>query len=188
MVTHSSILVWVISMDRGAWRVAVYSVAKSDTTEHNTHTHKLTQTYTHAHTCTHTHTDSHTQTHTCTHTHTHSHRLTYTHTHAHTLTHLHTHSHALTPTQTHTHTLTHAHTLTHTLTCTQTHTHTHMHTHTQGVVNQRHSAVQWVSSTDFYMFVYMHVYIILPLFCYFGCSQSLLQHACFAAIYGILVP
>ena len=87
MVTHSSILVWVISMDRGAWRVAVYSVAKSDTTEHNTHTHKLTQTYTHAHTCTHTHTDSHTHTHTCTHTHTHTHMHSDSHTHTHAHTH-----------------------------------------------------------------------------------------------------
>ena len=34
----------------------------------------------------------------------------------------------------------------------------------------------------------MYMYIILLLFNYFGCSWSLLQHACFAAIYGILVP
>ena len=49
MVTHSSILVWVIPMDRGAWKVTVYSVAESDTTKHNTHTH----THTHTHIQTH---------------------------------------------------------------------------------------------------------------------------------------
>ena len=53
MATHSSILVWVIPMDRGAWRVTVYSVAESDTTKHNT--------YTHTHTHTHTHTYKHTE-------------------------------------------------------------------------------------------------------------------------------
>ena len=29
MATHSSILVWRISMDRGAWRTTVHGVAKS---------------------------------------------------------------------------------------------------------------------------------------------------------------
>ena len=29
MATHSSILVWRIPMDRGAWRAAVHGVAKS---------------------------------------------------------------------------------------------------------------------------------------------------------------
>ena len=54
-----------------------------------------------------------------------------------------------------THTLTHAHTHTH----SHIYTHTHMHTHTQGVVNQRHLVVQWVSSTDFYMFIYVCICI-----------------------------
>ena len=31
MATHSSILVWRISMDRGAWQAAVHGVAKSQT-------------------------------------------------------------------------------------------------------------------------------------------------------------
>ena len=31
MATHSSILAWRIPMDRGAWRVTVYGVAKSQT-------------------------------------------------------------------------------------------------------------------------------------------------------------
>ena len=31
MTTHSSILVWTISMDRGAWWAAVHGVAKSQT-------------------------------------------------------------------------------------------------------------------------------------------------------------
>ena len=31
MTTHSSILAWRIPMDRGAWRVTVYGVAKSQT-------------------------------------------------------------------------------------------------------------------------------------------------------------
>ena len=44
MATHSSILVWVIPMDRGAWRVTVYSVAESDMTKHHTHTHTHTNT------------------------------------------------------------------------------------------------------------------------------------------------
>ena len=32
MASHSSVLVWRISMDRGAWRVTVPGVAESDTT------------------------------------------------------------------------------------------------------------------------------------------------------------
>ena len=31
MATHSSILPWRISMDRGSWRAAVYAVVKSRT-------------------------------------------------------------------------------------------------------------------------------------------------------------
>ena len=31
MATHSNILAWRISMDRGAWRVTVHGVAKSQT-------------------------------------------------------------------------------------------------------------------------------------------------------------
>jgi len=31
MATHSSILAWRILMDRGAWQVTVYRVAKSQT-------------------------------------------------------------------------------------------------------------------------------------------------------------
>ena len=33
MAIHSSILAWIIPMDRGAWWGTVYGVAKSDTTE-----------------------------------------------------------------------------------------------------------------------------------------------------------
>ena len=33
MATHSSILAWRITMDRGAWRAAVHEVTVSDTTE-----------------------------------------------------------------------------------------------------------------------------------------------------------
>ena len=33
MATHSSILAWRTPMDREAWRVTVYEVAKSDMTE-----------------------------------------------------------------------------------------------------------------------------------------------------------
>ena len=38
MATHSSILVWRIPMDRGAWRAAVHGVTELDLTEQlNTH-------------------------------------------------------------------------------------------------------------------------------------------------------
>ena len=33
MTTHSSILVWEISMDRGAWQATVHVVAELDMTE-----------------------------------------------------------------------------------------------------------------------------------------------------------
>ena len=33
MATHSSVLAWRISMDRGSWLAIVYRVAESDTTE-----------------------------------------------------------------------------------------------------------------------------------------------------------
>ena len=40
MVTHSSILAWIIPMDRGTWRATVYGVAKElDMNERLTHTH-----------------------------------------------------------------------------------------------------------------------------------------------------
>ena len=46
MATHSSILAWRISMDRGVWRATVHAVTESDTTEtthrmHNVNTHKM---------------------------------------------------------------------------------------------------------------------------------------------------
>ena len=34
MAAHSSVLVWRIPMDRGAWRATVHVVAESDMTEH----------------------------------------------------------------------------------------------------------------------------------------------------------
>ena len=33
MATHSSVLAWRISMDRGAWQARVHGVAKLDSTE-----------------------------------------------------------------------------------------------------------------------------------------------------------
>ena len=33
MATHSSILAWKITMDRGAWRATVHGITESDTTE-----------------------------------------------------------------------------------------------------------------------------------------------------------
>ena len=38
VATHSSILAWRISMDRGAWRAVVYGAAELDTTAHWTTT------------------------------------------------------------------------------------------------------------------------------------------------------
>ena len=34
MATHSSILAWEISLDRGSWKPIVHGMAKFDTTEH----------------------------------------------------------------------------------------------------------------------------------------------------------
>ena len=44
METHSSILVWRIPMNRGAWQATDNMVTKSDTTEElsRTHTYNLT--------------------------------------------------------------------------------------------------------------------------------------------------
>ena len=33
MVTHSSILAWRISMDKGAWQAAAHNITEADTTE-----------------------------------------------------------------------------------------------------------------------------------------------------------
>ena len=42
MATHSSILTWRISMDRGAWRATTHAVAELDVTEKlSTCTHSL---------------------------------------------------------------------------------------------------------------------------------------------------
>ena len=43
MATHSSILAWRISMDRGAWRVTVHHVAKSQTWLSDTHSEHSTR-------------------------------------------------------------------------------------------------------------------------------------------------
>ena len=40
MATHSTMLVWRIPMDRGAWQVTVFGAAELDTTEHSTQIHK----------------------------------------------------------------------------------------------------------------------------------------------------
>ena len=37
MATHSSILTWRISMDRGAWQAAVHGVTELDMTKHKPH-------------------------------------------------------------------------------------------------------------------------------------------------------
>ena len=50
MVTHSSILVWRIPLDRGAWRGRVHRFAELDTTEATWHAHTHTYTHTHTHT------------------------------------------------------------------------------------------------------------------------------------------
>ena len=52
MATHSSILAWKISMDRGASWATVHGVTKSQT--------QLSDSYLHTHTHTHTHTHAHT--------------------------------------------------------------------------------------------------------------------------------
>ena len=44
MATHSGILAWRISMDKGAWQAAVHGVAKSVCVTKCTHTHTHTHT------------------------------------------------------------------------------------------------------------------------------------------------
>ena len=42
MVTHSSVLAWKISLDRGAWWVTVHGITKLDTTERvSIHMHEM---------------------------------------------------------------------------------------------------------------------------------------------------
>ena len=41
MATHSSILAWRISMDRGDWQATVHGVTESDTTDVTDHAHTL---------------------------------------------------------------------------------------------------------------------------------------------------
>ena len=43
MATHSGILAWRISMDKGAWQAAVHGVAKSVCVTKCTHTHTHTR-------------------------------------------------------------------------------------------------------------------------------------------------
>ena len=45
LATHSSILAWRLSMDRGAWQTRVHEVAKSRARLSNTHTHTHTHTH-----------------------------------------------------------------------------------------------------------------------------------------------
>ena len=50
MATHTSILSWRISTDRGAWWVTVDGIAELDMTERlSTHTRARTHTHTHTH-------------------------------------------------------------------------------------------------------------------------------------------
>ena len=50
MAAHSSILAWILAMDRGAWWATVYGVAKSWTRLINTHTKTYIYIYIHTHT------------------------------------------------------------------------------------------------------------------------------------------
>ena len=47
MTTHSSILAWKTSMDRGPWQAIVHRVTKSQTRLSDSHTHRHTHTHTH---------------------------------------------------------------------------------------------------------------------------------------------
>ena len=59
MATHSSILAWENSMDRGAWRATVHGITELDTTEATYHACAGARARAHTHTHTHTHPHTH---------------------------------------------------------------------------------------------------------------------------------